>query len=68
MANAKSFPDAEAGEERIEHIGRVSRADGPAQLFGRRTNAVGEKDKVGGWGSGGVRKWRSGGEESSGLD
>ena len=21
MANAKSFPDAEAGEERIEHIG-----------------------------------------------
>lgn len=48
MANAKSFSDAEAGEERIEHIGRIGRADGLAQSLGRRTDAICKQNKIGG--------------------
>ena len=54
MANAKSLPNAKTGKERIEHIGRIGRADSSAQLLGCRADAVGEKDEVGGWRSGGV--------------
>ena len=47
MANAKSLTYAKTGKESVEHVGRVGRAYGRAQSFGRRTDAIGEKNKVG---------------------
>ena len=47
MANAKSLPDAKAGKERVKHVSRVSRANGLAKPFGRCTDAIGKKNKVG---------------------
>ena len=66
MANAKSLPYAKTGKQRVEHIGRICRANGLAQLFGRRTNAVGEKNNIGERGfSPKLGVWS---EERTGLD
>ena len=59
MANAKSLSYAKSGEERIEHVGRVGRANNLAQSLGRRADAICEQNKVGGeWGSGGEERPR----------
>ena len=69
MANAKSLPYAETRKEGVKHVGRVGRADGLAQPFGRRADAICKQNKIGReWGSGGVGEWRSLGEEGSGLN
>ena len=65
---AKSLSNAKTGKESIKHIGRVGRAYRLAKPFCRCANAICKENEVGEWGSGGVRKWRSGGEERSGLD
>ena len=44
MANANSLPNAETRKEGVKHVGRVGRADGLAQPFGRRADAIGEKN------------------------
>ena len=61
MANAKSLTYAKTGKESVEHVGRVGRAYGRAQSFGRRTDAICKQNKIG-------REWGSGGEERSRLD
>ena len=65
---AKSLSNAKTGKERIKHIGRIGRAYPLAKPFCRCANAICKENEVGEWGSGGVRKWRNGGEERSGLD
>ena len=65
---AKSLSNAKTGKESIKHIGRIGRAYPLAKPFCRCANAICKENEVGEWGSGGVRKWRSGGEERSGLD
>ena len=60
MANAKSLPDAETRKEGVKHVGRVGRADGLTQPFGRCADAICKQNKIGReWGSGGVGKWGS---------
>ena len=58
MANAKSLPYAKTGKESVKHVDRVGRAYGLAQPLSRRADAIGEKNKVGEWRSGGVEEWR----------